>query len=75
MRLLDKSAPHTQRAGMIVFLEGETTPPGYRMDIFQSVRQSLHVMSKRAEFLEERIQSIKAEIAALGDLRPGAMEL
>jgi len=45
------------------------------MDIFQSVRQNLHVMCKRAEFLEERIQSIKAEIAALGDLRPGAMEL
>ncbi len=45
------------------------------MDIFQSVRQNLHVMSNRAEFLEGRIQSIKVEIAALGDLRPGAMSL
>jgi hypothetical protein len=76
MRLSDKSAPHTQRAGMIGFLGGRNDASrGYRMDIFQSVRQNLHVMSKRAEFLEERIQSIKGEIAALEDLRPGAMSL
>lgn len=32
-------------------------------------------MSNRSDFLEERIQSIKMEIAALGDLRPGAMSM
>ena len=48
---------------------------GYRMDIFQLVRQNLQVMPNRTEFLEERIQSIKGKIAALGDLRPGAMSL
>ena len=75
-RLSDKSGPHTQRARNIVcFLGGNDVSRGYRMDIFQSVRQSLHVMSKRAEFLEERIQSINGEIASLGDLPPGAMEL
>ena len=45
------------------------------MDIFQSVRQNLHVMPDRSIFLEERIQSIKREISALGDLRPGALSL
>jgi len=45
------------------------------MDIFQAVRQNLHVMPDRSQFLEERIRSIKKEIAALGDLRPGAMSL
>src|SRR5205809_3433259 len=48
---------------------------GYRMDIFQLVRQNLQVMPKRTELLDRRIQSIKEEIAALGDLRPGAMSL
>ena len=32
-------------------------------------------MANRSLFLEERIQSIKREIAALGDLRPGALSL
>lgn len=32
-------------------------------------------MPNRASFLQERIQSIKQEIAALGDLRPGALSL
>ena len=32
-------------------------------------------MANRSQFLEERIQSIKREIAALGDLRPGALSL
>ncbi len=45
------------------------------MDIFQLVRQNLQVMPNRTEFLEGRIQSIKGKIAALGDLRPGAMSL
>ena len=45
------------------------------MDIFQSVRQNLHVMPDRSIFLEERIQSIKRKISALGDLRPGALSL
>jgi len=45
------------------------------MDIFQLVRQNLQVMLNRTEFLDGRIQSIKEEIAALGDLRPGAMSL
>jgi hypothetical protein len=30
-------------------------------------------MANRTQFLEERIQSIKREISALGDLRPGAL--
>lgn len=45
------------------------------MDIFPAVRQNLRLMRSRSEFLEERIQSIKREIAALGDLRPGALSL
>src|SRR5207249_2328799 len=45
------------------------------MDIFQLVGQNLHAMSDRSQFLEQRIQSIKREIAALGDLRPGALSL
>lgn len=32
-------------------------------------------MPDRSEFLQARIQSIKGEIAALGDLRPGALSL
>ena len=32
-------------------------------------------MANRSQFLEDRIQSIKREIAALGDLRPGALSL
>ena len=32
-------------------------------------------MPDRSIFLEERIQSIKREISALGDLRPGALSL
>jgi hypothetical protein len=32
-------------------------------------------MANRSQFLEQRIQSIKHEIAALGDLRPGALSL
>jgi hypothetical protein len=32
-------------------------------------------MANRSQFLEDRIQSIKHEIAALGDLRPGALSL
>src|SRR5436309_4623522 len=43
------------------------------MDIFQLVGQNLHLMADRSQFLEQRIQSIKHEIAALGDLRPGAL--
>ena len=45
------------------------------MDIFQLVGQNLHAMSDRSQFLEQRIQSIKGEIAALGDLRPGALSM
>ena len=45
------------------------------MDIFQPVGQNLHAMSDRSQFLEQRIQSIKREIAALGDLRPGALSM
>jgi hypothetical protein len=48
---------------------------GCRMDIFLPLRQNLHVMVNRTEFLEERIRSIKHEIAALGDLRPGALSM
>lgn len=32
-------------------------------------------MISRAQFLEERIQAIKQEILALGDLRPGALSM
>ena len=32
-------------------------------------------MANRSHFLEQRIQSIKREISALGDLRPGALSL
>lgn len=32
-------------------------------------------MPDRSEFLQARIQSIKGEIAALGDLRPGALSM
>jgi hypothetical protein len=32
-------------------------------------------MANRSLFLEERIQSMKREISALGDLRPGALSL
>jgi hypothetical protein len=45
------------------------------MDIFQPVRQNLHAMPDRSQFLAQRIQSIKREIAALGDLRPGALSM
>src|SRR5437867_4566087 len=76
IRLSDKSGPHTQRAGISRLWGSETMASrGYRMDIFQLVRQNLQVMPNRTEFLEERIQSIKGKIAALGDLRPGAMSL
>ena len=47
----------------------------YRVDIFLLVFQNDRAMANRSQFLEERIQSIKREIAALGDLRPGALSL
>src|ERR1700680_2322578 len=45
------------------------------MDIFRPLRQNLQAMSDRSQFLQRRIQSIKREIAALGDLRPGALSM
>lgn len=45
------------------------------VDIFPLVIQNDRPMANRSQFLEERIQSIKREIAALGDLRPGALSL
>ena len=45
------------------------------VDIFLLVFQNDRAMANRSQFLEERIQSIKREIAALGDLRPGALSL
>jgi hypothetical protein len=39
------------------------------------VIQNDGAMANRSQFLEDRIQSIKHEIAALGDLRPGALSL
>jgi hypothetical protein len=43
--------------------------------IFWRVFQNGRAMANRSQFLEQRIQSIKREIAALGDLRPGALSL
>src|SRR5215471_16597074 len=45
------------------------------VDILWLVLQNDRAMANRSEFLEERIQSIKREIFALGDLRPGALSL
>ena len=45
------------------------------MDISRPLRHNLHVVSDRSQFLEQRIQSIKREIAGLGDLRPGALSM
>src|SRR5919198_1516505 len=46
-----------------------------RVEIFLRVIQNDHAMANRSQFLEQRIHSIKHEIAALGDLRPGALSL
>jgi hypothetical protein len=43
------------------------------MDLSQPIRQNLHIMPSRPESLDKRIQKIKQRIAALGDLRPGAI--
>lgn len=43
------------------------------MDISQPIRQNLHIMPSRSDSLDKRIQKIKQRIAALGDLRPGAI--
>ena len=45
------------------------------VDILLPVIQNDAAMADRSQFLEDRIQSIKHEIAALGDLRPGALSL
>ena len=46
-----------------------------RIDIFPALRQNPRFMRNGSESLEEKIQSIKREIAALGDLRPGALSM
>ena len=43
------------------------------VDISAQVRENLRVMHIRRESLEARIAKIKEEIAALGDLHPGAV--
>jgi len=43
------------------------------MDISQPIRQNLSIMPNRSKSLDERIQKIKQRVAALGDLRPGAI--
>src|SRR5438552_15772745 len=43
------------------------------MDISQPIRQNLSIMPSRSKSLDERIQKIKQRVAALGDLRPGAI--
>jgi len=45
------------------------------MDIFSFMLHNDDPMPDRSEFLQARIQSIKGEIAALDDLRPGALSL
>jgi hypothetical protein len=45
------------------------------MDIFRFMLHNDTPMPNRAQFLQARIQSIKGEIAALGDLRPGTLSL
>lgn len=45
------------------------------MEIFLQVIENDRAMATRSQFLQQRIQSIKREIAALGDLRPGALSL
>ena len=45
------------------------------VDIFLWVIQNDHAMADRSQLFEQRIRSIKREIAALGDLRPGALSL
>ena len=46
------------------------------IDIFQLVPHNDGAMTARSiPWLEQRIQSIKRDIAALGDLRPGAMSM
>ena len=45
------------------------------VDILPLVFRMVCAMANRSQFLEERIHSIKREIAALGDLRPGALSL
>ncbi len=47
----------------------------YPVDIFLLVIENDRAMATRSQFLQQRIQSIKREIAALGDLRPGALSL
>src|SRR3990170_2111324 len=43
------------------------------VDISTQLRENLRVMHVRRESLEARIAKIKQEIAALGDLHPGAV--
>lgn len=43
------------------------------VDILGEIRQNLGVMNIRRQSLEARIEKIKQEISALGDLRPGAL--
>ena len=43
------------------------------MEISQPIRENLYIMASRSDSLDERIQKIKQRIAALGDLRPGAI--
>jgi hypothetical protein len=45
------------------------------VDIFLPLIQNDRAVVDRSQFLQERIQSIKREIVALGDLRPGALSL
>src|SRR5206468_7889004 len=45
------------------------------MEFQRCLRQNVGAMSDRSQSLEERIQSIKREIVALGDLRPGALSM
>jgi hypothetical protein len=47
----------------------------YPVDILLLVIENDRAMATRSQFLQQRIQSIKREIAALGDLRPGALSL
>ena len=77
---MDRTGPYTYHVGYIAFSfffffrAGELSfLPA--VDIFLPVFQNDRAMANRSQFLEERIQSIKREIAALGDLRPGALSL
>ena len=77
LKLTDTTGPYTYHVWLIFETFYDLDPPlvSRAVDILSPVIHNDRTMTNRSQFLEERIQSIKHEIAALGDLRPGALSL